>query len=286
MTARLIEGMPAATYHADPCEKPSLSSGIVKILANKAPVFAHRAHPRLGGMKAEHNDTFDIGTVAHAMLLEEDESGLIIVDADDWRTKAAKEKRVEAHAAGKVALLERHADKCRAMVAAARAFIPTSEIAEAVEGAVAESVILWSEDDTHFRIRKDWLSADRRVVIDYKTTEDASPEAFCRTIPNLGYHLQGALYSRGVYALTGVLPKFVFLAQETEAPYACALYGCDPVLSAVAEAQLQHAIETWETCMSTGKWPAYGSRVHWADAPGWLQAKVEALGGAFERSAR
>src|SRR3972149_5802627 len=54
----------------------------------------------------EHEDSerFDLGRAAHAYLLE-GESGFAIIEAADWRTKAAKEARDAARAAGKIPLL-------------------------------------------------------------------------------------------------------------------------------------------------------------------------------------
>jgi len=278
---RIIPGLPADQYHRDPAPEPSLSTGVAKILLSRCPLAAWRAHPKLNPEWApEDDDKFAIGTVAHALLLEDDDSRIVEVAADDWRTKAAQQARIDARTAGKIALLARQADDVRAMVAVAKAFLAASEIGPSWADAVSEQTILWrepgddGEPDVWLRVRPDRLASDRLVCMDYKTTACVAPEVFTHQIATLGYHIQDALYRRGIAALGGPDPKFVFLAQETAAPFDCALYGCDPLLRQVGESQVERAIGLWRDCLRTGNWPGYGTRVMWATAPYWLQKEI------------
>jgi hypothetical protein len=61
------------------------------------------------------------------------------------------------------------------MVAANQKFISTTELAGIFELGEAEQSILWQEDNAWCRCRPDLLSSDRRIVVDYKTTENAEP---------------------------------------------------------------------------------------------------------------
>ncbi len=276
--ASVIPDMPAAEYHADPCPTPSLSSGLAKVILAKSARAAMLAHPKLSPKAARKDESkFDIGTSAHAMLLEGDASRIVVVEADDWKTKAAREARDEAHASGKTALLAHTFAGVAAMVEAAKVFVAQSEIAADWKAAKSEQTILWCEDGTWLRARADRLSNDRKVIIDYKTTGDASPPVFTRQMATLGYHVQDAFYRRAVRALGLPDPKFIFFAQETEAPYECALYGCDPLLREIGEAQVEAAIGRWSAALRTNKWEGYGSRVHWANAPGWLQQEHQEI---------
>ena len=68
---RGVYEMPADQYHADPCEAPSLSSSLIKVLCSQSPIHAKAKHPRLSAQIAEDEaEHYDIGTVAHAILLE------------------------------------------------------------------------------------------------------------------------------------------------------------------------------------------------------------------------
>jgi hypothetical protein len=104
-----------------PCPAPSLTQSVAKILLEKSPLHAWHAHPRLNP-DYQHDDAtkFDIGNIAHKMLLGRGKEIVVLEDFDDWRTKAAKEAREEAAAAGKLAVLGKHAARADRMVNAAR----------------------------------------------------------------------------------------------------------------------------------------------------------------------
>lgn len=260
----------AEQYHADCAPQPSLSCSIAKILLRESPRKARHSHPRLNkNYTAEHADRFDLGTCAHAVLLENDASKIVIVQADDWRTKAAKEKRAEARAFGKTPLLERHYDQVRAMVDAALAFIADSEIAEAWHAADAEVMGLWCEGNGKspiwLRCLFDKLAPKLCAIFDYKSTEGiVAPEPFSRFLVRMDYHIQEAFYRRGARSLGIERPSFTFLAQSVEPPYECTLHGCDPALQEIADAEVERAIDIWRQCITKNSWPSYGSGISYA----------------------
>lgn len=268
--------MPAEEYHADPCPDASLSSSIAKVLLDESPRKAWHSHPKLNkDFKDEHDEKFDIGTAAHAMLLEDDRSRIVVVQADDWRTKAAKEQREAARAAGKTALLERHFDATLAMVVAAREFVAKSEVSELWKNSESELTGIVRDGTVWLRARFDRITRDRRIILDYKSTENASPEKFSILLVRLGYHIQEAFYRR-VATLLGVsAPQFVFLAQSVEAPHECSLHGCDPALQEIADAEVLRAIALWRQCLAKDSWPSYGGRVHWAMPTTWMMQRHE-----------
>lgn len=268
--------MTAEQYHADPAPQPSLSSSIARILVNESPYKAWYSHPKLNpGYQERHEDKFDMGTAAHAMLLENDASRIVTVEANDWRTKAAQEARAAAHAAGKTALLTRHFAAVSKMVDVAKAFIAQSEIAEYWTQAESEVTATWQENGIWLRCRFDRLALNRNCIMDYKSTGDASPEPFSRQLVRMGYHFQDAFYRRAVRALGGKEPSFVFLAQSVEPPHECSLHACEPALREIADLEVQTAIDTWRQCLTSKKWPSHGGRIHWAVPTSWQMTMHE-----------
>jgi hypothetical protein len=263
-----------ADYHADPCLTPSLSSSVAKTLLSRSPMHARMMHPKLNPtyVNAE-SSRFDLGAMAHAMLLEDDTSKLVSIDADDWRTKAAKEARDEARAAGKLPVLARHAADLLRMVSAARTFLSGSELKDFEWE--AERTVVWQEDGIWCRSRPDWLSTGRDVILDYKTTDDANPEAFIRQIARMGYDTQAAFYSRGLQAV-GSSATFAFLAQEIEPPYARSLVALSNTYLEIARVKVERAIKTWAYCLRNDDWPAYTDRILYAEPPQWELAKFQA----------
>lgn len=268
----ITEKMPAAEYH----KLPGLSATIANILLTKTPLHAWFAHPALNPDYArEEKPEFDYGTVAHRMLLEGSEAGLHIVEANDWRTKAAQEQREAAYAEGKTPLLARQVKKCREMVAAAKEAIAYSEVSDVFAVGSPEMTIQWRDKGIDCRSRLDWLTTDNALILDYKTTVNAHPEAFLRTVISTGYDVQEAFYRRAVRSLTGQEPRFVFLAQEKEPPFACSLIGLDPAMRDLADRKVEAAIDLWAQCVKENEWPGYSHRVAWLAPPAWYQMQAE-----------
>jgi exodeoxyribonuclease VIII len=70
------------------------------------------------------------------------------------------------------------------------------------------------------------------VLIDLKTTKDASYLGFQRAIADYKYHLQAAFYSEAYRQNTGRNALFTFIAVENTPPYAVGIYTIDsPALS-------------------------------------------------------
>ena len=261
-------------YIRDPAPAPSLSASIAHILLTRSPQHAWYAHPRLNPQwRPETFEAAEIGTIAHALLLEADQSRVVAVHADDWRTKAAKEQREAIRAAGRLPVLAHKLDAIHAMVAVTRERIDASEVHEMLssDGGTPEQTFLWQDDGVWCRTRPDWVSTDHRLLVDYKTTAaSAEPTSWARgQLLSMGYDLQAALGIRAMLALSEP-PRdvsFVFLVQETEHPYAVSLVGLSPTWQAFAEQRLASARRIWRTCLTTNDWPSYPGRIAWSDPP-------------------
>jgi hypothetical protein len=224
------------------------------------------------------SSTFDLGAAAHAVILEGDESKIKVIDADDWRTKVAKEARDMARIEGRIPMLARQHGEVMAMAEAAKAAIKGSELDGIFDDGKPEQSVFACDGPTWLRGRMDWLTNDRKIILDYKTVgRSAAPESFLRSsVFQFGYDIQAAMYLR-LLALLGCEEdtKFVWLVQETEAPYACSLIGASPSMIESGLRKLDYVSRQWAECMATGEWPGYGKRISWLEAPAWELGKVE-----------
>lgn len=275
-----VHAFSEADYHADRVAgPPSLSASIAKILCDRTPLHAWTAHPRLNPNYApEDKEAFDIGTVAHAALLHSD-TAIDVLDFPDWRTKDAKAARDLARADGKTPILAKHWDQVQRMVDAAVAQINSHEADPPLFApGIAERTLVWDEDGVTCRARIDWLHDDRRAIDDYKTTSaSADPKKWVRTMLGFGGDVQAAFYLRGLAAVTGTaatlgVADFRFVVQETAPPYALSVVSLAPDALALAAAKVQHAIDTWRTCLATDTWPAYPTKVAYAESSAWAEA--------------
>lgn len=269
----------AKEYHKDPCPLPSLSRSTIEDLLFKSPAHAKFAHPRLNpNFKEDHDRKFDLGTAGHEILLEGGEN-ICVIEAQDWRKKDTQEAREIALKEGKSPLLTKQYQQAVDMVSVAEKAIRGCKelgITNLRSDGESELSYVWQEGETWLRARPDWISKDRKLILDYKTTDaSANPSDWARMAINMGYDIQTALYLRGVDALEKSSPKFVFLVQETEEPYLCSFIGLPPEFLAMGVSKVDYGIFLWRQCMASGDWPGYPSKVCWINPPPWALASWE-----------
>jgi len=280
-----LQQIPMAEYQADPAPVPSLSAGIVDILTRESPLHAWFAHPKLNpNYQPDVDSKFDIGTAAHALLFEGTDN-CVIVEADDWRTKLARETRDAIRASGKLPLLAKHHAAVEAMVSAAfQAWQTNDDLAGySLHDGMNEWSILWDEGGVlnqpalWCRCRPDHLSKDRRLIVDAKFTDtSANPFAFERQIDRMGYDSRAAFYLRGNAATGGPEDaRYVYLVQEVKPPYAASFIALDPAYLDLGRRKVENAIAIWRSCMASGKWPGYLNRIHYAAPPAYAIAQQE-----------
>lgn len=115
------------------------------------------------------------------------------------------------------------------------------------------------------------------LIIDGKSTMDASPAVFSRQVWNLDYGLQAAFYTR-VYqqALkTRGRPTFLWLAQEKERPFASKYYAAGADLLAHYDSVIDALLPRVAECHRTGVWPGYGEGVETLAMPAWAQKQMQ-----------
>ncbi len=272
LTVGIHDNVPADRYHADPCERPSLSSSLIKVLCSQSPLHAWTQHPKLNP-EYESRDTpeFDVGTAAHSILLN-GEDIVEIIDADSFRTNAAKEARDDARHAGRVPLLTHQAAQVNRMLSRVGWQLDRvrCEPRPFTDGA-PEQTLIWEDDyGVICRARPDWLRTDCVAIDDYKTTTTANPDRWSRKqMFDNGYDVQAAFYLRGLRKLTGADAEFRFVVQEKTPPFALTVISLGGDVLAVADAKIEWALRKWSGCLASDSWPAYTDELYRAELPAW-----------------
>lgn len=273
--------IPEADYHADPCVTPSLSRSVAHTLIYQTPMHAKLQHPRLNeSHDGEDSERMDIGSAAHDLLFGNGRARICVIDADDWRTKAAKAARDEARSNGLLPILRKHDVTIKRMVERARIDVAASELGDVLDGGTSGRTLLWRREGTWLRVMYDHLSADRKIMVDYKTTEVAAPAPWARGhVAQYGYDMQAEMYSEGCEAIHGIKPTLVFVVQETKFPYLCSFVSLSPHYHEIAATKLDKAIASWRTCLASGVWPGYSKRIAYIEPPQWEAYEHEARMG-------
>lgn len=278
--------VPEAVYHRDPAVEPSLSSSVARILLGRSALHARMAHPRLNpnwqDAEKAPGRALEIGAVAHKMMLGTGRE-VDIVEADDYKKKAAQEARAAAYAAGNIPILKSDLAVAQAIVTAGREQLAETELAGIFDDGDAELTMIWQEKPTWCRSRIDFLPRIVRqgghvIVPDYKTTAgSAHPDDFARTLFEQGYDVQAAFYERGLRALIPAIRTvtFVFVVQEQEPPHALSIVGLDGQALELAAKKADLAIRMWSTCLATGRWPGYSPEISRVELPNWRAERTE-----------
>lgn len=298
MKPGIYSGIPMAQYLA----MPAVSASIVRKVLEQCPYAAWNESWLNPDYKPVTNHAMDAGSIAHAILLEGSTDGVEVFDPQDfmgprggvpkgWTNDAIKQARDLARQAGKIPVLKSDMAEITAMVTASRAFIETLKESEPAiwalfqpDGGESELTMVWQEGAQLCRMRPDRISPDRRLMCDYKTTaRSAEPSSWGRTqFAGMGYYLSAAWYRRGVQALCGVQAEYVFLVQETSAPYLCSIVGTDPHAFALGGDKVEVGLGKWSACVAAGRFPAYPNRVCYPELPKWLDAEWEAQAARTE----
>ncbi|WP_228368211.1 PD-(D/E)XK nuclease-like domain-containing protein, partial [Klebsiella pneumoniae] len=137
------------------------------------------------------------------------------------------------------------------------------------------------------RVRPDLWRFDG-IVGDVKTTDDASPEGFARSIATWGYDVQHPYYLDTLnLALQQQVDcsvkhptsarQFVFLVVEKKPPHAVAVYVLDAASVDLGRAKYRASLNTYAECKRTGVWPGYGDKVQTISLPQWYMRQNEHL---------
>jgi hypothetical protein len=109
-------------------------------------------------------------------------------------------------------------------------------------------------------------------VVDIKTTDDASPDAFGKSAANYGYDVGSAWYSDVLEAHYGRAPEhFVFIAVEKPEPHAIGIYFVEPEVMAAGRVIARrnfHRILEWR---AANNWPDYGINPMPLRLPAWAR---------------
>ncbi len=275
----------SADYFADPCEGPSLTQSLAKVLIEQSPAHARDQHPRLREAALAEDEPVEkyiaaqaIGNAAHMLMIRRGKE-IEIADFDSWRTKEARTFREDAEQAGKTPILIKHFETATHMVNAARTQMINRGCEEAfTEGqGNGEVCIAWCEDGLWFRSLIDWLPTDHRILYDYKTSGmSCAPHGLGRMMMDAGWDIQAAMHERGLNILDPVNAgrrKFRFVAQENEPPYALVVCELTEAVMTMGRKKLEYAIRLWRMCMKSGAWPLYPPEIFRPEYPAWGESQ-------------
>lgn len=250
----LVYGLSEHEYHAP---KDELSSTGAKLLLESPAKFKHQV---IDGHRVWRAG-FDLGTAVHTKVLGVGERFISYPDehltpSGNVSTKAATVEWAERQReAGKIILTPSEAGLADAMAEAVLAHPLARKLFEREGDA---EVSLFDEFlGVKRRGRIDYLPKEGGIAVDLKTTVDASPQGFARSVARYGYHIQRAHYLDILKRVAGDARDMLFVTVEKEAPYLVAVHRLSPEFVDMGVTEALEAVDVYKRCMDTGEWPGY-----------------------------
>ncbi len=274
--SEILKDLPESDYHAQTGEKtPLFSYSVAKTLLHKSAEHAYRQHPLLGNEKTAPTKAMDKGSIIHGMLLGSGQE-IVVIEANSFRTNAAKELRDLAYSEDKIPILEKDME----IILIGEKIIKQKIYDLApyfFDDHESELSVRWEMDNgVKCQSRFDWIQPHPGKIIDLKTANDANPQKLDKKILDFGYDVQEAMYLQAANKTwPDMAGRFTweFIFVEPEPPYMVSVVETDSSMSWLGEHKLQRAADKWKSCLESGIFPGYGRQV--VSAPGWAVSREE-----------
>lgn len=210
-------------------------------------------------VKPEPTPALILGDVVHTLVLEPHlyAERYVIMPKFDRRTNAGKAdyEAFQLASIGKTIVPMDVAAQATAMAGA----IASNPVAvDLLADCVMESSIYFEHKPTGIQLKARPDAWNGSIVVDLKTSLDASFRGFQNSAFGFGYFLQAAFCYEALKSIGQSLEKFVFVVVEKNAPYATAIYVLDDEALEFGVNQFDALMESFSRCRELESFPAYG----------------------------
>ena len=119
------------------------------------------------------------------------------------------------------------------------------------------------------RCRPDFYNDAHRLLIDLKSTDDASYTGFQKSIGKWRYFVQHAFYLDGWLAAGQRAAGFIFIAVEKTPPYGVGIYKLDAQAVHQGRIIYERNLETYAKCHESKDWHGYSTDIRDLELPAW-----------------
>jgi hypothetical protein len=268
-------GVPEDVYHGD---LNSISSSQLRALGEMTPYeweWQRANHVR------KVTDDMEFGTAVHWLTLEPERASeqLVEVAAKTWNKPADQAIRKQARADGKVALLTSKMATARWMAANVR---NDPDVGHMIRDGQPELSGYCPDPETGImrRIRLDCLHlapSGQVTALDLKTSDDADPEHFAKSIRTYGYHQQQPHYVDVLLDLDINLIAFWFVVVSKTAPHLVTVNTIPADYVELGRRRNRAALDLYAKCTASGEWPSHERGIHEIPQPAWAYREDEYL---------
>jgi len=270
---------------------PALSYSTAKTLLNATPLRAWQQHRLLGGKgvpKEKPTEAKERGIIIDSLIIGAAERRLVVVNANDFRTKEAQRVRDEAYAAEKVPVIKAKLDEYKRIVdeklkpKLGGIFGKARVKAAWMSGGVYAHAEFdgWNEQGVGPELPIEGLDPGTPLVVDLKSCTDCADAARDANIYNYDYQLQSAAYLGACGAIRPDLAsrlQFLLVFAEVVPPYDVRFVQLERSFVEMGQGQWDRACRIWDECLCSNCWPGSGRKVYRVSAPPWAVRKEQSL---------
>jgi hypothetical protein len=242
----IIPDLAAEDYHAD----DAVGKSTLWRLHTATP-----AHAKFSVV--ETTPAMDIGTAIHTAVLEPHRFGSAVVCGPVDRRGKKWTEALEANPGALVLPAGDYENVLRLRDAVMKDPIVASLPSEF---AMIEHSAFWVDPETDVRCkcRPDLYRGDQSLIVDLKSTGDATSQIWLKRALDMGFHCQDAIYRDGWEAAGGeAVEHFLFLVVERDPPFAHAIYELGQAEKDLGRRIARKALQKYAQCLKANEWPGH-----------------------------
>lgn len=267
-----VPDMPNDTYHGN---MAFTSSTTIKKYGDTVPakIYYDECYP-----PERDESAYALGTLVHALVLEPHlvASSVAIAPTVNKRTKEGRATLDKFYAdnAGKTIVSETDYEQGLLM---AQAINNDPTAARLLSNTANEYSIFWQHESGELlKVRFDAANPAYKLLVDIKTTQNASFDEFQRTILKYGYHISAAMYLLGVNSCPDLLADlgvdrfegFTFVCVEKTPPYLVACYELSADFLDIGAGEFEANLDRMMTAKAA-HYPGYTNALRVISPPPW-----------------
>lgn len=240
----IYDNISISDYHRNTSHISATSIKQAKVSLKQYQWFRSGKMPRTQALHLDFGNAFEMALLDKANF----ENSVAILQTEFWKAKALEEKpdlkvpksskaykdledKFLADSKGKYIIPDTGQQSYEAIEYMLESCYSDETIKKLISGTEYQLSLFWTDPQTGLKLktRPDICKRKKNVIVNLKTTTDASPKAFSRDLANYDYPLQACVEISGCLesGLMQDVDNYFWLVVEKEAPYNAIIYEFD-----------------------------------------------------------
>lgn len=232
---------------------------------DKSPYTYWAKHINTDRAKKDATASMKFGSAFHALILEPDKFNnefamlnrkVLLKDVGRDIYENFKKQNEEIEKSGKIILTD---SEWRNLFEMKDVFYNNIHAIELIEDSRIENSFFWQDEHSGLLLKARPDILHENMIVDLKTTSDASPLFFQREMVSYGYHVQFAMIRDAIEIIEGRrINNFINIVIETKYPYNMAIYIIDEYAIEEGQRKYKQICLDMKKAIEEDNFPDYG----------------------------